>query len=193
MSIHYLIDGYNLFFRTTSGGDGPDFTKEREKIISRISNEVDQAGLKASLIFDSAWHEGPEERKCKGTLEIHYTNKGESADDWIISRVKRDANPAKIIVVTSDRKLAWRARLKGASTLAVEEFIHLLRRLANKKKQAAEKAERARTLLPTPKPPSLNERYESIFNQDLPKQKIKKVEKPLTDNERWLKAFENGA
>lgn len=204
MTALYLIDGYNLFFRTTRGEEGENFTKEREKIILTLAEQIHLAKLSALLVFDSAWHEGPAERKIKNQLEICYTDLGQSADDWIIGEVKRAEKPAQIVVVTSDRKLAWRARIKGAQTLPVEEFLIYLRRLV-KKHTAPPKPLSFPSQIEIKKPPTLNERYEKAFTreieQEVPQgtkpQKLKKKEKKETpsvsDYERWLKAFENGA
>lgn len=204
MSTLFLIDGYNLFFRTTRGEEGDNFTREREKIILSLADQIQLAKLSAILVFDSAWHEGPAERKIKNQLEIYYTDLGESADDWIIAEVKRAENPAQLTVVTSDKKLAWRARVKGAQTLPVEEFLLLLRRLV-KKKTAPPKELPPSTKIEIKKPPTLNERYEKAFSREVEpepskekrkeglKKKEKKTEPSISDYERWLKAFENGA
>lgn len=204
MTTHYLIDGYNLFFRTTRGEEGENFTKEREKIIVSLADQIHLAQLSALLVFDSAWHEGPAERKIKNQLEICYTDLGQSADDWIIAEVKRAEKPAQIVVVTSDRKLAWRARIKGAQTLPVEDFLIFLRRVV-KKKTAPPKPQFLPSHLEIKKPPTLNERYEKAFSREMEsevsqgtksqqlKRKLKKETPQISDNERWLKAFEDGA
>ncbi|MFV0340447.1 MAG: NYN domain-containing protein [Parachlamydiaceae bacterium] len=204
MSVLYLIDGYNLFFRTTRGEEGENFSKEREKIILSLAEQIQIAHLSALLVFDSAWHEGPAERKIKHQLEICYTDLGQSADDWIISEVKRAEKPAQITVVTSDRKLAWRARLKGAMTQPVEEFLLMLRRIV-KKKKAPPKQALATSKIEIKKPPTLQERYEKAFTRELEeepiekkkteslKKKVKPQEPSISDYDRWLKAFENGA
>jgi predicted RNA-binding protein with PIN domain len=202
VTVLYLIDGYNLFFRTTRGEEGENFSKEREKIILSLAEQVQIAHLSALLVFDSAWHEGPAERNIKHQLEICYTDLGQSADDWIISEVKRAEKPGQITVVTSDRKLAWRARLKGAMTLPVEEFLLMLRRLV-KKKKAPPKTAIHTSNIEIQKPPTLQERYEKAFTRELEeepvqnkkpetlKRKSKKEEPSINDFDRWLKAFED--
>lgn len=194
MTAHYLIDGYNLFFRTAAGQDGSSFRQERDKTIQLISAQLKVTGFAASLVFDAAWQEGPSEKHVKGDLEIIYTDSGESADDWIVNEVKRSLKPSQLIVVTSDRKLAWRARMKGALTLTVEDFLKLVRRVARKKLAKPVEAKLPPKLVQREKPPTLNERYEKLFEEktDAPQIKQKK-ETPISDYERWLKAFENGA
>lgn len=201
--MHYLIDGYNLFFRTTRGEEGSHFQTEREKIIHYLSEQLEIAKLQATLVFDAAWQEGPSQTKIKGSLEIHYTESGESADDWIVSEVKRSALPIEVTVVTSDRNLAWRSRNKGAQTIHVEDFMKFVRRLVIKKSRAAPPKATPSPRVVHPKPLTDIERYEQAFTQEpevpkeqgkKPKRKeIKPFEPALTDYERWLKAFEDGA
>lgn len=201
--MHYLIDGYNLFFRTTRGEEGRHFQTEREKIILYLSEQLEIAKLQATLVFDAAWQEGPSQTKIKGSLEIHYTESGESADDWIVTEVKKSPLPIEIMVVTSDRNLAWRSRNKGAQTIHVEEFMKFVRRLVIKKSRAAPPKVSPSPLVVHPKPLTDFERYEQAFAQESEEPKnpgkklkpkdIKPFEPPLTDYERWLKAFEDGA
>jgi predicted RNA-binding protein with PIN domain len=47
---------------------------------------------------------------------------GGSADDAILREIERSKAPQEIIVVTSDRELARRARDRGAQALLPEEF-----------------------------------------------------------------------
>lgn len=201
--MHYLIDGYNLFFRTTRGEEGKNFQTEREKVILYLSEQLEIAKLQATLVFDAAWKEGPSQTKIKGSLEILYTESGESADDWIVSQVKRSALPIEITVVTSDRNLAWRSRNKGAQTIHVEEFMKYVRRLVIKKSRASPPKTSPSALVIHPKPPTDMERYEQAFavepeaprEKGKPGKKLEKkpVEPSLNDYERWLKAFEDGA
>jgi predicted RNA-binding protein with PIN domain len=201
--VHYLIDGYNLFFRTTRGEEGSHFQTEREKIIIYLSEQLEIAKLQATLVFDAAWQEGPSQTKIKGSLEIHYTESGESADDWIVSEVKRSALPIEVTVVTSDRNLAWRSRNKGAQTIHVEDFMKFVRRLVIKKSRAAPPKPTPSQRVVHPKPLTDLERYEQAFAQEpeepkepgkkAKRKEIKPFEPPLNDYERWLKAFEDGA
>ncbi|MEZ4215799.1 MAG: NYN domain-containing protein [Myxococcota bacterium] len=46
-----------------------------------------------------------------------------SADDWLVRRVKQARDPARVVVVTADRKLANRARHHGARVLSPREFL----------------------------------------------------------------------
>lgn len=195
MTAHYLIDGYNLLFRTAFGKEGESFTKEREKVIQNLSKEIASASFSASIVFDAAFQEGPSEKQNKGELEIIYTEMGESADDWIIQEVKRSAKPSLLIVVTSDRKLAWRARMKGAQSIPVEDFLKLVRRVVRKKQQKPKPSPALPQFTQKEKQPTPSEVYEKAFEEQLgpivPKKK--KEEEELSDHQRWLKAFENGA
>jgi hypothetical protein len=46
-----------------------------------------------------------------------------SADDWLVDRVRRDAAPERLVVVTADRSLAGRVRHHGARVMSPGEFL----------------------------------------------------------------------
>jgi hypothetical protein len=46
-----------------------------------------------------------------------------SADDWLLARVRAAENPGRIAVVTADRRLAERARRRGARVVGPGEFL----------------------------------------------------------------------
>jgi hypothetical protein len=45
-----------------------------------------------------------------------------SADDWLLRRA-RDAAPGEVAIVTADRRLAARARSRGATVVSPREFL----------------------------------------------------------------------
>ncbi len=46
-----------------------------------------------------------------------------SADDWLVARVKAAPDPSRVVVVTRDRKVADRARHRGARVAGPAEFL----------------------------------------------------------------------
>lgn len=196
--MHYFIDGYNLLFRLLRASN--DLQAQRKKIIDELSTKIKFIGLDATLVFDAHYQSGEATKSHLKDLEIFFTAAGESADELIISELKRVADPRQETVVTSDKKLAWRARRKAAHSESVEAFMEWLnRRYKNKIRDLKEKrlslpiAALPVPLLAAPlkadKPPTQKERaenctdyYAEIFEreyakslQDVPQ----KVKRPL--------------
>jgi hypothetical protein len=144
--MHYYIDGYNLLFRILRAGD--DVRKQREEITLDIEKKIGLLELDATLVFDSHYHEGESEKSHFKSLEIIFTAKGETADEFILQELKESSSPAQHTVVTSDKKLARLCRLRLGKTESVDEFLAWLgKRYKNKLRQK-------RNLAKAPPPPA---------------------------------------
>lgn len=199
--MHYYLDGYNLMFRILQATE--DFRAIREKIISDLSVKIQLLDLDVTLVFDAKYQRGELARSRNHSVEILYTAEGETADEFIISELKSDCKPSDHTVVTSDKKLAYQARLCHSHTETVEHFIAWLnKRCKNKLRRAGLEANTRRSvelpkLITKAELPSLPtegvEYYLQIFEKRLREQisYSKREEKEfLTDMQRWLKAFE---
>ena len=130
--MHYYIDGYNLLFALFGPGMS-DFTSRRDWLIQTLNVKVELLGLEISLVFDSHFCEGAGSRSHFHHLEILYTPKDVSADDFIIKKIKKSDDPTKTLLVSNDRELTLRARNLLANSQSVDEFINWLdRRYKNK-------------------------------------------------------------
>lgn len=208
----YIIDGYNLMFKVLRAGD--DLQKQRIALIRDLNAKVQLLGIDALIVFDAQYKYGDAQRSHYNYLEIHFTAQGEIADDYILKYVKSAIEPGQITVVTSDKKLSWMSRRRGAKTETVDEFLGLLnRRYRNKLKQLSEPQhvaplppeEPLKLLKPKLKdtPEQCFDFYMSEFEKELleqgikpesPKTKKTRLEKPeikedLSDEERWLREF----
>lgn len=183
--MHYFIDGYNLMFRLV--GDDKGFKGDREGIIEELFEKCQGLHLKATLFFDAQYNLEECQRFQKDNFEIRYTNYQETADDAIIEALGRKSHPKSIVVVTSDKKLAWRARGCGADTLPVEEFMSTLnKRWNNHGKIKPKKQEKKQIAIPPTEFQKLLETFEKELGEiDMP---VKK--KPLSEAERWRQIFE---
>ncbi len=80
--------------------------------------------MKGLLIFDGRVRHGEESgRSYRSPLEIIYTLKGQSADEFIEENIETAKNPRLITVVTNDRSLLATARYLGAKTIGNTEFM----------------------------------------------------------------------
>ncbi len=138
--MHYYLDGYNLIFRTLAAGE--TLQSRREQLILDLSTKIELLHLETTVIFDSQYKDNEATRHHYKNMEIYYTDQGETADDYIIKRVKQLPPKTKATVVTSDLHLAWRARREGAFTVSAEEYLSWLqRRFRNKAHQGKEPAD----------------------------------------------------
>ncbi len=119
MSLHYLIDGYNLLYALPEIPAGPWSTK-REIFLTRLVQLRPQGNNKVTVIFDS--RDGGGSRQQKGAIEIIYTA-GETADDWIIQAVRKAPNPRIVVVITNDQTIRRLIRGTGAKWLSTEDFL----------------------------------------------------------------------
>ncbi|MBA3237635.1 MAG: NYN domain-containing protein [Parachlamydiaceae bacterium] len=130
--MHYYIDGYNLLF-ALFGPSMPDFTSRRDWLIQTLNAKAELLALEISLVFDSHFCEGLGSRSHFHHLEILYTPKGVSADDYIIKKIEKSTDPRKALLVSNDRELTLRARNLLANTQSLNEFTNWLdRRYKNK-------------------------------------------------------------
>ena len=120
----WLVDGYNVLCTGLLGGhDRSDWWSEarREELLALLArfeglDGVDEADAEIWVVFDGAREpSGTGERE--GPVRVVFAS---SADEWLIERVRAHA---EVAVVTADRKLAGRARHRGARVVSPREFL----------------------------------------------------------------------
>jgi uncharacterized protein len=138
--MHYFIDGYNLLFRLSH--DDKKLQNQREAIILDLNKKISVVKIEVSIVFDSAFQIGGRSRSHYDALEILFTAQGETADEYILEEIKNHPHPDQETVVTSDKKLAMRARHCFARTESVEEFMQWLNRSYKNKIRQKKKEKR---------------------------------------------------
>jgi predicted RNA-binding protein with PIN domain len=191
----YYIDGYNLMFRAKRGSG--DFQTYRENLIEELNEKIQTLELDAMIVFDAQYQFGLGSRSNYRYLTVCFTDTGETADDYLIEEIRSSPTPRQIILVTSDKKLAWRARQIQAKTMPVEEFMVTLN-LQFKKKL---KGEKKKIVKPPPQPqehpPAVHQeesfnyylkefekRFKEATSKEIPKERYK------SESDRWLNIFE---
>ena len=61
-----------------------------------------------------------------------YTYKHQTADDYILQELKNAMKPSELIVVTSDRELAFKCKNLGSKIETAEAFLSRLYKLTSK-------------------------------------------------------------
>jgi len=122
--VGYLIDGHNLI------GKLPDLSlsdpDDEQKLIERLHIYAQRIRRPLAVVFDPGSGYVPPHRPRYGDVKATYAKRGRTADQVIVSRVRKAHNPRQITVVTSDRALAGKVRAEGAAVVGSEEFVRLL-------------------------------------------------------------------
>lgn len=140
-------------FRVLRVGD--DLSLQREKIIADLNKKAEALNLNLTLVFDAQYQLGESSKSHYKRLEIIFSAKDQTADEYIIHELKSKKNPLQYTVVTSDKKLAWLARRQAAKTETVEEFLSwLVKRYENKGRLQKLPEKKILKKAPLPKKPS---------------------------------------
>jgi len=131
--MHYIIDGYNLLFRFYK--EKSNLETKRRELIGKLDEIATILHLDITLIFDGHYSEEDYVRTHTRSLEIIYTELGESADETILNELDLHPNPNRVTVITSDRDLSYKAKRRRANVETSKEFFKMITKRAQKKKR----------------------------------------------------------
>lgn len=125
MSLHYIIDGYNVVKQALPWVDMP-LEGARNSFLEFIRDEQLCGSLrnKITVVFDGRsdlFSFGSQKENYPGFCVVF--SSGESADDTILQILNKSPNAKSIIVVSDDRALRLSARSYGAQLMGVREFL----------------------------------------------------------------------
>jgi predicted RNA-binding protein with PIN domain len=123
MSIHIIIDGYNLIRRSSSLStiDQQDIQLGREALLDTLSSYKRIKHHMITVVFDGA-HAPPfsqHKDRVKG-IKIKFSRSGETADTVVKRMTARERE--KALVVSSDLDIVNFAASMGAATISSPEF-----------------------------------------------------------------------
>ncbi len=137
--MHYLVDAYNLLFRTLKKRGSLE--KSRQLLIEELNEIISQLNLHVTLVFDGAEEHLPlPTRGHFDAIEIIYTSKNQTADEYIYGEITHARTPAQMTVVTNDRELSGRCHQNRAKTMTIDEFLHFLKKKKTKKKHSSHRS-----------------------------------------------------
>jgi len=193
--MHYYIDGYNLLFRLVSKQGL--LQRQRELLIADFGEKLQWIHFDMTIVFDATYQQGGRTRSHYRNLEIIYTSKGETADEFILSELAHSSNPRNETVITSDKKLASQARMLQAKTESVEQFHQQMNHLHAKKKKAPLPPKPEKKTLPIPKVETTKQHNEDFYLevfekhfQELESKIPSHYVPPVSEFQRWLSLFE---
>jgi len=115
----WLVDGYNVLHAAVLvGRDRSQWWtgSRRRELLERVSGF--DADAEVWIVFD-----GPDDSGAEAELPGPRCVFADSADDWLVDRVRRAEDPSEIAVVTADRQVAGRARGRGARIVSPKDFL----------------------------------------------------------------------
>ncbi|MDY6789788.1 MAG: NYN domain-containing protein [Thermodesulfobacteriota bacterium] len=123
MSIHIIIDGYNLIRQSSSLSplDRRDLQLGREALVDLLVTYKRIKHHKITVVFDGTNAASSSGHKDYiGGIEIKFSRSGESADSVIKNMAAGEKE--KALVVSSDRDVVDSAYLSGAAVISSIEF-----------------------------------------------------------------------
>lgn len=123
MTLHIIIDGYNLVHQSDSPGrlHPEDLQSGREALLDSLAAYKRIKGHRITVIFDgkNAPDLSPQRDRIKG-IAIRFSRGGESADTVIKRMAAKERE--KALVVSSDRDVADYSAVRGAATISASGF-----------------------------------------------------------------------
>ena len=116
----WLIDGFNVVQVGLLGGRERErwwSAPRRDELLSQAAS-FEPRNATLWVVFDG---DRPRpEAGSRGRLRVVFAP---SADEWLVARVRGADDPARLVVVTADRRLAARVRHLGARVASPAEFL----------------------------------------------------------------------
>ncbi len=121
MSLHYIIDGYNVV-RQVDFLTGKKLRTEREGLVHFIERYRPQGSSRneVTIVFDgkAAVSSPP----MKTAVKVIFSQ-DRTADDKIKYMVEHSRNPKRLVVVTDDKQIVFYCRSLGARIMPVKSFL----------------------------------------------------------------------
>ena len=120
MSLHYIIDGYNLMKQVTRL-TGKKLDRGRESFIHFLETERPQGSRrnKVTVVFDG--HPDVYAPHINSEIEIIFS-RGESADEKI-KKMMESLQQKNLVVVTDDNEVKYMAKIQGVKVAGTREFL----------------------------------------------------------------------
>lgn len=131
MSLHYIIDGYNVVKQVSFFKD-KKLQDARESFIRfiQVNHLVGSPRNKATVVFDGKGSSGYFDRGLmrQDKHELNYEvrvvfSKNKTADEAISEILAKDSNPTNIVIVSNDKQLKFIARYYRAQSMSVEDLL----------------------------------------------------------------------
>ena len=119
----WLVDGFNVLHTAVLHGRERGAWWKREARALLLDRVRGFAGAELWIVFDGDRPpdpDGADPSPPSGEPRVVFAP---SADDWLLREIRLAADPGAVTVVTADRKLADRARHRGARIVSPRAFL----------------------------------------------------------------------
>lgn len=159
MSLHYILDGYNIIKCTDALADDP-LEQGRGKLIRIINEQRPQGSPRndVTIVFDGkgdVWG-----AQSGGCAKVVFTS-GESADEYIKRAVEDSRDRANIVAVSNDKGITFYVRTLGAKTVGVEDFLSSCHYPSNRK--GTDRNHKTRKVINPSLERKINQEFEKIW------------------------------
>lgn len=119
----WLVDGFNVLHAgVLRGRNRADWWKEpRRAELVRLASQF-AGGAEIWIVFDGPHSQGSNQEAADDAPRVRQIF-APSADQWLLGRVKNAGDPSRLAVVTADRRVAERARRRGARIVSPRAFL----------------------------------------------------------------------
>ncbi len=123
MSLHYILDGYNIVHQMSMNLND-DIDIQRRQLVSFIETKRPQGSLQneVTIFFDGG--PGLNGRIQDSIVKVYFSG-DVSADDRIKQMVEDASNKKQIIVVTDDREIKYAVSASGSKSISVKKFLSM--------------------------------------------------------------------
>lgn len=122
----WLVDGFNVLHVVLLHGESREAwwqSRGRERVVELV-RAFDAPDAEVVVVFDGSQ---PPPSDQAGDATGPRVIFAAPADDWLLTAVRTAPDPARVAVVTADRRLAARARHRGAQVVAPGIFAQRCR------------------------------------------------------------------
>jgi predicted RNA-binding protein with PIN domain len=123
--VRLVIDGYNVA-KADGGFEDLQLESQRERLIDALFKLAKMTDTETIVVFDAQLVPGRRARKMKRPVVIEWSNPGQIADDYIISRLE-ELPKEPVILVTNDKELQERGRELAATIATSQQLLALIR------------------------------------------------------------------
>ncbi len=160
MSLHYILDGYNIIKCTDALADY-SLEEGRNALLKIINCDRPQGSLRngVTVVFDG--QQNVFGSQPGGLARVVFTS-GESADEYI-KRAVMQGDAKNSVVVSNDREIACYVRKLGAKVMEVDQFMAFLYGSADKSKAHRKSSGSIHKWIPQALEQRINKEFEKIW------------------------------
>jgi len=119
-----IVDGYNV---SMLAWPTAKVAEQRERLCDALAEFQLRFRCEVTVVFDGAEVPGVRPLRRRG-LRIVFSPAGREADEIVIGEVMFRPDDVPVVVVSSDREVRAGAEAEGATVLAADELLQLMRR-----------------------------------------------------------------